>query len=53
MDQESLMYVSQSTVVRDCPRYESTDLSHLMPNFRVANSFVLRNGYREYLFSYE
>ncbi|MFZ0427170.1 MAG: hypothetical protein WAO20_03565 [Acidobacteriota bacterium] len=53
VDQESLMYVNQSTVVRDCPRYESTDLSHLMPNFRVANSFVLRNGYREYLFSYE
>ena len=53
VDDENLLYVSQSSVLRDCPRYESTDLAHMMPGFRVANSFVLRNGYREYLFLYE
>ncbi|MEJ2076980.1 MAG: hypothetical protein P8020_12560 [Acidobacteriota bacterium] len=53
LDNENLSYVSQSSVLRDCPRYESTELAHMMPGFRVANSFFLRNGYREYLFLYE
>jgi hypothetical protein len=53
LDKENLCYMSQSSVLRECPRYESTDLTHMMPDFRVANSFFLRNGYREYLFLHE
>lgn len=53
IDEEKLRYESKSKVFRKSPRYEKTDLDHLMPGFRVCNSFLLRNGYREYLFVYE
>ena len=52
-DQESLQYQAGSTVLRPCPRYQQTDLNHLMPHFRVCNSFLLRNGFKEYLLVYE
>lgn len=53
LDQERLLYQTGSSVLRLCPRYQQTDLNHLMPNFRVCNSFLLRNGFKEYLFVYE
>jgi hypothetical protein len=53
LDPETLQYECDSTVQRPCPRYETSDLTHFMPSFRVTNSFVLRNGYREYIFSFE
>ncbi len=52
-DQETLQYQTGSTVLRPCPGYQQTDLNHLMPRFRVCNSFLLRNGFKEYLFVYE
>jgi hypothetical protein len=50
---EKLVYERRSTVVRDCPRYEKTDLDVLIPGFRVCNSFLLRNGYKEYVFLWQ
>jgi len=50
LDQERLLYQTNSTVLRQCPSYQQTDLNHLMPDFRVCNSFLLRNGFKEYLF---
>ena len=53
VDQEHLLYETNSGILRDCPQYEQTDLNALMPGFRVCNSFLLRNGFKEYLFIYE
>ncbi len=50
---DRLLYQTNSTVLRQCPRYQQTDLNKLIPNFRVSNSFLLRNGFKEYLFSCE
>ncbi len=50
---DRLLYQCNSTVLRPCPRYQQTDLNQLIPNFRVSNSFLLRNGFKEYLFSCE
>lgn len=51
LDQEHIIYQFNSNVLRPCPQYQSTDLTELMPNFRVCNSFLLRNGFKEYLFA--
>ena len=51
LDQKRLLYQTNSTVLRQCPTYQQTDLNQLMPNFRVCNSFLLRNGFKEYLFA--
>jgi hypothetical protein len=53
LDRENLLYEPTSHVLRACPRYEQKDLTTLLPNFRVCNSFYLRNGFKEYLFMYE
>ncbi|MGH9341341.1 MAG: hypothetical protein ACRD1R_17535 [Acidobacteriota bacterium] len=52
INQEKLLYQNTSTVLRACPHYQQTDFNHLMPDFRVCNSFLLRNGIKEYLFVY-
>ena len=51
IDEQTLAYEKSSTVLRPCPRYAEPDLHHLMPDFRVCNSFLLRNGIKEYLFA--
>jgi len=53
LNQEQLLYQVNSSVLKTCPKYQQTDLNHLMPNFRVCNSFLLRNGFKEYLFTCE
>ena len=53
VDDERLEYRFNSSVLRNCPKYGKSDFDSLMPNFRVCNSFLLRNGFREYLFLYE
>jgi len=53
VNHDRLLYQTNSTVLRQCPRYQQTDLNQLIPNFRVCNSFLLRNGFKEYLFSCE
>jgi hypothetical protein len=52
-DKQTLVYRSKSTVMRQAPAYKQTDLNKLMNRFKTCNSFLLTNGYREYLFSYE
>ena len=49
-DSENLLYERSSEILKPCPRYEPSDLNELMPNFRICNSFLLRNGFKEYLF---
>jgi hypothetical protein len=34
---------------RTCPLYTQLDLAHMMPDFAVRRSFLLRNGIQEYL----
>ncbi len=51
LDQKRLIYETNSSVLRQCPTYQQTDLNELMPDFRVRNSFLLRNGFKEYLFA--
>ncbi len=53
IDEETLLYAGDTTVLRSGPQYDASELARLMPGFRVCNSFVLRNGYREYLMAYE
>lgn len=53
LDEETVEYVAQSSVMREAPRYETGDLTRILPGFRIMNSFFLRNGYREYLFLFE
>ncbi len=50
---EMLSCKINSRIMRKCPQYQETDLRRFMPNFRVLNSFLLRNGLKEYLFSYD
>ncbi len=51
VDDQTLSYRTSSAVMRASPKYQETQLAQLMPNFRVANSFLLRNGFKEYLFA--
>ena len=53
VNHDRLLYQTNTTVLRQCPRYQQTDLNQLIPNFRVCNAFLLRNGFKEYLFSCE
>lgn len=53
IDSENLLYHRRSKVLRSCPQYDQSTLDHIMPNFRTCNSFLLRNGFKEYLFLYE
>jgi hypothetical protein len=53
IDDEYLEYRFNSSILKTCPQYAKSDFDSLMPEFRVCNSFLLRNGFREYLFLYE
>lgn len=50
IDSENLLYTQNAEILKPCPRYEPSDLNELMPNFRICNSFLLRNGFKEYMF---
>jgi hypothetical protein len=53
VDKQTLVYRSSSYVMRPSPKYEQSDLNNIMSRFKICNSFLLTNGYREYLFSFE
>jgi hypothetical protein len=53
VDEQNLEYRNDSNVLRACPLYQQGDLKNLLPSFRVYNSFLLRNGMKEYLFVFE
>ncbi|MFQ5740036.1 MAG: hypothetical protein ACE5JX_13600 [Acidobacteriota bacterium] len=50
-DRNSLLHDNSSGIKKPCPQYGPVDFKHLMPDFTVCCSFVLRNGFREYLFA--
>jgi hypothetical protein len=53
VDGERLCYEYVSSAMRTCPRHQPRVIAAAMPQFRVANSFRLRNGVVEFLFAYE
>jgi hypothetical protein len=48
---ERLLYKASSggSSVRPCPAYREPDLLRLMPQFKIKNTYLLRNGIQEYL----
>lgn len=53
VDESHLAYENPGTGTRTCLRHQPRSLSIAMPNFRVFESFRLRNGMVEYLYTYE
>mgnify|MGYP007088488856 CR=1 FL=1 len=51
VDTETITSQKLSNIIRPCPQYQETQLNKLMPEYQVLNSFLLRNGFKEYLFS--
>lgn len=49
-DSETLIYCTESSDTRPCPRYAPRDLGLIMGGFRRHSSYMLRNGMQEYLF---
>ena len=52
VDTETITSQKLSNIIRPCPQYQETQLNKLMPEYQVLNSFLLRNGFKEYLFSF-
>lgn len=52
VDSERLRYEYLSSLLRPSPRYHQADLVRMMPHFRLFSSFRLRNGFKEYLFTF-
>jgi hypothetical protein len=53
VDESHLSYEYANSEMRACPRHRSHDLARALRPFQISNSFLLRNGVVEYLFSYE
>lgn len=53
VDEQTLMYSSESSQMRPSPRHTPLDFTQMMVGFRVHNSFLLKNGMQEYLFVHE
>jgi hypothetical protein len=47
---ETLLYSTNSQDMRICPRYTPRDLALLMAGFHINSSYILRNGFQEYVF---
>ena len=53
VDQERLRYENSGSSTQPCPRHQPRSLNGIMHQFRAANSFRLKNGIVEYLFTYD
>jgi SAM-dependent methyltransferase len=53
LDEQTLMYMFESSQMRPSPRHTPLDFTHMMVGFRVHNSFLLKHGMQEYLFIHE
>jgi hypothetical protein len=53
VDESHLSYEFGQAETGDCPRHQPHALTQIMRQFRVSNSFRLRNGVIEYIFVYE
>ncbi len=49
LDAEKLHYDSNSSIMKTCPRHEGPALENHLGKFRITNSYLLRNGFKEYL----
>ncbi len=49
---ERLLYQNSTQAVRSSPLYCEPDLRRMLAGFEVKNTYLLRNGTHEYLFSY-
>ncbi len=52
IDAETIISQKFSDIIRPCPQYREPQLTKLMPEYKVLNSFLLRNGFKEYLFAF-
>lgn len=52
LSNDRLLYQTPSQAIRPAPLYCEPDLRRMLPGFEVKNTFLLRNGTHEYLFSY-
>jgi hypothetical protein len=53
VDSQRLRYEYLSSLLRPSPQYHYPDLIRIMPGFRLFSSFRLRNGFKEYVFSFD
>ena len=53
VDPETLAYELPSPRLRAAPRHTPRDFISMMAGFRVHSSFLLKNGFQEYLFVHE
>jgi len=53
LDEQTLMYMFESSQMRPSPRHTPLDFTQMMAGFRVHNSFLLKHGMQEYLFVHE
>lgn len=52
VDPEHLEYVDMGPATRPGPAFQARDIGRLMEDFQTCNSFLLRHGVQEYLFTY-
>ena len=52
MGNDRLLYQDSTQAVRTSPLYCEPDLRRMLTGFEVKNTYLLRNGIHEYLFSY-
>ncbi len=53
LNPEQVVYEPVGSGSRPCPRYQPRDVARMMPGFQVLNSFLLRHGVQEYLFTHQ
>ena len=52
IDHETITSQRLSDILRPCPQYQEPQLVKLMQGYVVLNSYLLRNGFKEYLFTF-
>jgi hypothetical protein len=53
MDERRILYEQEGSGTRACPRHQPRALAKLLDQFRTSDSFRLKNGIVEYIFTYE
>lgn len=52
VDSQTITCENRTGIMKACPCYREPQLARMMPAFKVLNSFLLRRGFKEYLFSF-
>jgi hypothetical protein len=52
LDSQTITCENRTGIMKSCPCYREPQLARMMPAFKVLNSFLLRRGFKEYLFSF-